>query len=303
MGLGGAPPGGLPRADRDREPRARLGRRPPRPLPQPAVRRRMGRGARLAGSAGAQLPQPLGGADQASGSSVSGARSDILAGIRRSLRRGRLDPAAEAQLRAQVAAHRRNLVPARATTLDHAGQIDLFVAMAEEVQATVTRVPSAEAVPEAVARYLATENLPAEVVVAPDPGLDDLPWEARPLLRIRRGRAEPDDTVSLTPCFAAVAETGTLMLLSGPETPTTLNFLPDTHIAVVRADQVVATYEDGWDRLRADRALPRTVNFITGPSRTGDIEQRIVLGAHGPRRLHIVVVEDRSEGRDGQGQG
>jgi L-lactate dehydrogenase complex protein LldG len=234
---------------------------------------------------------------------VSGARSEILTAIRRSLRRGRLDPAAEAELRARVAAHRRNLIPARATTLDHAGQIDLFVAMAEEVQATVTRVPSAEAVPEAVARYLAAENLPAELVVAPDPGLNDLPWATRPLLRIRRGRAEPDDTVSLTPCFAAVAETGTLMLLSGPETPTTLNFLPDTHIAVVRADQVVATYEDGWDRLRADRALPRAVNFITGPSRTGDIEQRIVLGAHGPRRLHIVVVEDRLEAKDGQGQG
>jgi len=232
---------------------------------------------------------------------VSSARADIIAGIRRSLKRGPLDPRPESELRARVAAHRRNLIPARAATLDHAGQINLFVAMAKEVQATVTRVPSAEAVPEAVARYLATENLPAEVVVAPDPGLDDLPWEARPLLRIRRGRAEPDDTVSLTPCFAAVAETGTLMLLSGPETPTTLNFLPDTHIAVVRADQVVATYEDGWDRLRADRALPRTVNFITGPSRTGDIEQRIVLGAHGPRRLHIVVVEDRSEAKDGQG--
>ncbi len=84
-----------------------------------------------------------------------------------------------------------------------------------------------------------------------------------------------------------------------------MNFLPDTHIAVVRADQVVATYEDGWDRLRVGTrsALPRVVNFITGPSRTGDIEQRIVLGAHGPRRLHIVVVEDRQEGKDGQGQG
>ncbi len=174
--------------------------------------------------------------------------------------------------------------------------------MAEEVQATVTRVPSIEAVPEAVARYLAAENLPAELVMAPDPGLDDVPWETRPLLRIRRGRAEPDDAVSLTPCFAAVAETGTLMLLSGPQTPTTLNFLPDTHIAVVRADQVVATYEDGWDRLRVGRSLPRVVNFITGPSRTGDIEQRIVLGAHGPRRLHIVVIEDRQKGKDGQGQ-
>lgn len=234
---------------------------------------------------------------------MSRARADILAGIRRSLKRGRLDVQTEAELRARVAAHRRNLIPARATALDQAGQIDLFVAMAEDVAATVARVPSVEAVPEAVARYLAAENLPAELVMAPDPGLDDVPWEARPLLRIRRGRAEPEDAVSLTPCFAAVAETGTLMLLSGPQTPTTLNFLPDTHIAVVRADQVVATYEDGWDRLRADRALPRVVNFITGPSRTGDIEQRIVLGAHGPRRLHIVVVQDRQEVNDGETQG
>ncbi len=182
--------------------------------------------------------------------------------------------------------------------------------MAEEVQATVTRVQSPDAVPEAVARYLAAENLPAELVMAPDPGLDDIPWHTRPLLRIRRGRAEPEDAVSLTPCFAAVAETGTLMLVSGAQTPTTLNFLPDTHIAVVRAAQVVAAYEDGWDRLRAAatpgmpaQALPRVVNFITGPSRTGDIEQRIVLGAHGPRRLHIVLVEDRQEQKDGQDGG
>jgi len=233
---------------------------------------------------------------------MSGARADIIASIRRSLRRGRIDAQTEAELRAQVAAHRRNLIPARAAALDHSGQIDLFVAMAEEVQATVARVPSVEAVPEAVVRYLAAENLPAELVMAPDLGLDDVPWETRPLLRIRRGRAEPEDAVSLTPCFAAVAETGTLMLVSGPRTPTTLNFLPDTHIAVVRADQVVATYEDGWDRLRADGPLPRAVNFITGPSRTGDIEQRIVLGAHGPRRLHIVVVENGQEVRNGEGQ-
>ncbi len=238
---------------------------------------------------------------------MSTARDDILAGIRRSLRRGALDPQTEAELRARVAAPRRNLVPARAAALDHAGQIALFVAMAEEVQATVARVSAPDAVPDAVARYLAAENLPAELVMAPDPGLDDIPWHTRPLLRIRRGRAEPDDAVSLTPCFAAVAETGTLMLVSGAQTPTTLNFLPDTHIAVVRAAQVVAAYEDGWDRLRAaaspgapTQGLPRAVNFITGPSRTGDIEQRIVLGAHGPRRLHIVVVENQQETKDDQ---
>ena len=183
-------------------------------------------------------------------------------------------------------------MPARAAALNHAGRVDLFVRMAEEVQTTVVRVASEAEVPGEVARYLAAENLPAELVMAPDAALDLIPWEARPLLQIRRGRAGPGDAVSLTPCLAAVAETGTLMLVSGPDTPTTLNFLPDTQIVVMRAGQVVAAYEDGWDLLRALLGMPRTVNFITGPSRTGDIEQRIQLGAHGPRRLHVVLIED-----------
>ena len=233
---------------------------------------------------------------------MSETREQILASIRRSLKRGRLDAARETELREHVAAHRRNLVPARAAALADPRRVDLFVGMAEEVQATVARVISPAAVPEEVARYLAAENLPADLVRAPDPSLDDILWDARPLLRIRRGRAEAGDTASLTPCFAAIAETGTLMLISGAETPTTLNFLPDTHIVLVYADQVVATYEDGWDRLRTNGRMPRAVNFITGPSRTGDIEQRIELGAHGPRRLHIVLVDDRQKASDGEGK-
>ena len=233
---------------------------------------------------------------------MSETREQILASIRRSLKRGRLDATRETELREHVAAHRRNLVPARAAALDDPRRVDLFVGMAEEVQATVARVISPAAVPEEVARYLAAENLPADLVRAPDPSLDDILWDARPLLRIRRGRAEAGDTASLTPCFAAIAETGTLMLISGAETPTTLNFLPDTHIVLVYADQVVATYEDGWDRLRTNGRMPRAVNFITGPSRTGDIEQRIELGAHGPRRLHIVLVDDRQKASDGEGK-
>jgi L-lactate dehydrogenase complex protein LldG len=231
---------------------------------------------------------------------MSEAREQILAGIRRSLKRGRLEAARETELREQVAAHRRNLVPARAEALDDPGRVDLFVAMAEEVQATVARVNSPAAVPEAVAHYLAAENLPADLILAPDPSLDEIPWDARPLLSIRRGRAEPEDAVSLTRCFAAIAETGTLMLISGAETPTTLNFLPDTHIVLVYADQVVATYEDGWDRLRTNGRMPRAINFITGPSRTGDIEQRIELGAHGPRRLHIILVDNLEKMGDGE---
>ncbi|HEU0218149.1 MAG TPA: LUD domain-containing protein [Stellaceae bacterium] len=225
------------------------------------------------------------------------ARDDILGGIRRSLGRGPVSGHDAEVLAERIAAHRRNLLPARATALDPAGRVELFVKMAEAVQTTVTRVAADRDVPDAVARYLAAENLPAELKMAPDPGLDSLPWHERPLLRVQRGKAEPGDAVSLTPCLAAAAETGTLMLTSGESTPTTLNFLPDTHIVVVRGWQVVATYEDGWDLLRAQSAdklwgLPRTVNFITGPSRTGDIEQRIELGAHGPRRLHVILVGD-----------
>ena len=248
---------------------------------------------------------------------MSASRDDILGGIRRALRRSPLLDSERAELAERIAAHRRNLVPARGAALGHKGRIELFVAMAEAVQTTVARISSDADIPAEVARYLAAENLPAELVVAPDQSLDAIPWGTRPLLQVRRGRAEPQDAVSLTPCLAGIAETGTLMLVSGPGTPSTLNFLPDTHIVVLHAGQVIASYEDGWDLLRSRRrndpppragevdrpmggpeggntgpALPRTVNLITGPSRTGDIEQRIQLGAHGPRRLHVVVVED-----------
>jgi len=225
------------------------------------------------------------------------ARDDIIGGIRSGLGRPALSEAAKGGLAARVAAHRRNLVPARAASLDAAGQVRLFVTMAQAVQTTVVRIASDREAPAEIARYLAAENLPAELRIAPDPALDELPWAERPLLTVRRGKAEAGDAVSLTPCLAAVAETGTLMLTSGEATPTTLNFLPDTHIVMLRASQVVASYEDGWDLLRTRGALPRTVNFITGPSRTGDIEQKIELGAHGPRRLHVILIDDAKTGR------
>jgi L-lactate dehydrogenase complex protein LldG len=223
---------------------------------------------------------------------MSQARKQILGDIRRALQRGRLGATTVAELEARRATRLRNPIPTRAAALGPAARLDLFVAMAEEAQAVVRRVADPSEVPAAVADYLAGENLPAELVMAPDPRLDEIPWASRPLLHIRRGRAAADDATSLTPVFAAIAETGTLMAISGPQTPTTLNFLPETHVAIVWAGQVVATYEDGWDRL-PPHDLPRAINFITGPSRTADIEQQLVQGMHGPRRLCIVVIEDR----------
>ena len=171
--------------------------------------------------------------------------------------------------------------------------VELFAAKAAVSAATIERVPRPEDVPAAVADYLARENLPAEIVMAPDRELDTVPWQLRPLLSIRRGLPRDGDLVGLTGAFAGVAETGTLMLLSGAQRPTSLNLLPETHIVLLRQAQIVGAFEDAWERVRSlGTALPRTVNFITGPSRSADIGQQLQMGAHGPRRLHIVLLDD-----------
>ena len=224
---------------------------------------------------------------------MSDARSQILGSVRRALRRDALPADQAAALEDRLRDPKPNLIPARARG-DAKAPVELFVEMAGNAQATLTRVKSARDVPGAVAKYLASENLPAAFVMAPDSELDTIPWSERPMLSIRRGKTEGNDQVSVTGAFAAIAETGTLMLTSGPNHPSTLNFLPETHVVVLAASKVVGPYEEAWTRLRAGRdgTLPRTVNFVTGPSRSGDIEQRLLMGAHGPRRLHVVLIED-----------
>jgi L-lactate dehydrogenase complex protein LldG len=238
----------------------------------------------------------VGGAEE-TGGVMADSREQILGNLRRSLKRGENGAADTVQER--LAEHRRNTIPARAEALDHDARIALFTTMAEEVSATVARIPNLDAVPGAIADYLAAHNLPSELVATPDPALGAIPWERLPTLSIRKGIAGADDLTGVTGAFAGIAETGTLMLLSGPESPTRNNFLPDNHIVVLRADQIIASYEEGWTRLRALKTLkdghftmPRTVNFITGPSRTADIELKIEMGIHGPRRLHILILDE-----------
>jgi len=222
-------------------------------------------------------------------------REAMLTAIRRGLRRGPLPADQAAMLRSRLNAHPRQLIPAR-SRLSHTEQVGLFVTNLEKEFASVTRVPDAEAIPDAVADYLAAQNLPTSLVMAPHPQLRAIPWSTRPLLEIREGRADATDLVSVQQAFAAIAETGTLMLPSGPERPTTLNLLADTEIVVVRASRLVGAYEEAWDLLRAEQGgMPRNVMLVTGPSRSADIEQALELGAHGPRRLHVVLVEDAPE--------
>jgi L-lactate dehydrogenase complex protein LldG len=219
-------------------------------------------------------------------------RPAMLAAIRRGLRRGMLPEDQMAMLRGRLEAHPRHLIPARSQR-PHGEQVALFAANLAKEFGSVARVTDLDAVPEAIAEYLASQNLPTEIVMAPHPDLRAIPWTARPLLRMREGRAEASDAVSLQQGFAGIAETGTLMLPSAPERPTTLNLLADTEIVLLRGSRVVGAYEEAWDLLRRETgSMPRNVMLVTGPSRSADIEQTLELGAHGPRRLHVVLVED-----------
>jgi L-lactate dehydrogenase complex protein LldG len=157
------------------------------------------------------------------------------------------------------------------------------------LSSTVDAVAAMDHVPVAVASYLREHGLPLQAVCVP--ALAGMDWTGAGL-RVEARGARDEDLVGITGCFCAIAETGTLMLCSAPESPATVSLLPETHVAVVPVGRIVAGMEEAWKLARAELGeLPRAVNFVSGPSRTGDIEQTIVLGAHGPYRVHIVLVD------------
>jgi L-lactate dehydrogenase complex protein LldG len=184
------------------------------------------------------------------------------------------------------------LIPARGTA-PGVDVVALFKAQLANAKATLDEVASAADVPAAVARYLANNNYEARVRLSPDARISGLPWDKTPLLDISSGRSYGQDPTSVTPAVAAVAETGTMVLQSSETTPTTLHFLPDQHVVVISKSQIVGSYEDALARVKRgpDGALPRTVNFVTGPSRSADIGKILLMGAHGPKKLHVIVVD------------
>lgn len=216
-------------------------------------------------------------------------KHEILGNIRRGLGRSSDDAARLATVQTRLANHPSNLIPARAQ-LPHEEQIALFIRMAEEASAQVIHLTALDELPKAATDWLSAENVNT-LVMAQDAALQALDWPSSPL-KIESRVAEVGDYASLTTSFAGIAETGTLMLYSRAESPTTLNFLPDNHLVVLRKQDIVGPYEDAWQKLRAHTQgeLPRTVNMITGPSRSADIEQKLQMGAHGPKKLVIFLI-------------
>ncbi|OGO93808.1 MAG: hypothetical protein A3F41_06910 [Coxiella sp. RIFCSPHIGHO2_12_FULL_44_14] len=213
-------------------------------------------------------------------------REKILTRIRANLHRKSTSLSSEWQQR--LHSHPRGVIPQRGSE-DFKERARLFAERAREAGATVEEITTLKRLPSALLTLLQQER-ETHLRLSPDPLWKSIAWEHYPSLLFSTGEGRNEDRVSVTSCFCAIAETGTVMILNDAHTPVALCFLAEVHIVVILIEYVVNGYEDAWDRLREKNVNPSSVHFITGPSRTGDIEQKIMIGAHGPRRVHVVLV-------------
>ncbi len=217
-----------------------------------------------------------------------GARENILARIRKAQGRSGSEPteAEIAMVREAIARHEVGPQPAFAHAPDRLAQ---FRKECDRLGTTHATLASEGDIPAEVARYLAAGKLGRALAGWSEfAGLD---W-AGAGIEFRNRPANAEDATGLTGSFCAIAETGTVLLLSSPVTPKVTALLPETHICVVRAARMLDTMEESFALMRREAAdPPRAVFFVSGPSRTADIEQTIVIGAHGPYRVHVIIVE------------
>ena len=219
------------------------------------------------------------------------AREAVLGKVRAALGKNGDRAQAMAAARAYLAEHAQGPRPAMPADL-----VDRFLRRATDMESTVERIATLAQLPKAVARYVDALDLDPSLAEQKShrgvcwPEFGGLDWSDAGLA-IEARPTQGKDRLGITGAFCAVAETGTLVITSGAATPTASMLLPDTHVAIVRSERIVAGMEEAFALIRAELgAMPRAVNFVSGPSRTGDIEQTIVVGAHGPFRVHIVVV-------------
>lgn len=223
---------------------------------------------------------------------MSSPRSAILGRIRASLGAKAHDAARLEAARERISAHARQLIPDRAkgTAGDHAALLRSFL---EGQLATVIEVTETCAVPTAIHAYLKANGLRPSLRLGGDARLNAMPWKDVAGLETLRGAGAADDANGLSFALCGIAETGTLVIAAGADNPVTLAFLPMTHIIVVERHTIVGSYEEAIEKVRqtfGPTEMPRTLNYISGPSRTADIGGKIVIGAHGPRNLCILIV-------------
>ena len=223
---------------------------------------------------------------------TSGSRQEILASIRSSLDVG-TRPTVSNELRMKnaierIKSHPKGIVP-------QGKSLALFSKKVEASEASLQRVKSYAKARKEICKYLRDKNLTTKIRTGTDKRLARIVSAKEGELDFSIGPSDGSDLVCLSHAQSGVAETGTLILTSGPENPSTLNFLPDTHIVIINKKDIEGSYEEVWKKIRqifGKGKMPRTLNMITGPSRSADIEQTLILGAHGPLRLHVIVIDE-----------
>ncbi|MGH1417910.1 MAG: LutC/YkgG family protein [Hyphomicrobiaceae bacterium] len=215
---------------------------------------------------------------------MSSARERILRGMRRGL--GTAD---ERKLTKMAWANAPKAPTPAIAQLNGSGRVAQFLNSFQEMHGTYSELSGIDKLPEIVSQQLRSRNLGQSIRLGSEAEFASLDWSN---IEVSIGPGRLKEPATLTRAYCASAETGTLMLLSGPSNPVTLNFLGETHFAVLKKSEIEAGFEGMWKRLRASGQDPRTVNLITGPSRTADIEQSLELGAHGPLALHLFLIDD-----------
>lgn len=216
---------------------------------------------------------------------MSDARTEIFSRLQKNVpRTGKGNGTGLSMVSERLSTHNRGVLPAYPEPV-----LDRFISKVENVSGTVKCIDNIAELPAAVYEYLSTHNIEQKIVAASSKLLRQVDWQKEITIEYRP--VQSNDISTLTVAYAGIAETGSLVLCSSKDSPTTLNFLPENYICVIRRDDIYPHMEDAWDLLRKDgKGMPRAINFITGPSRTADVEQTIQLGAHGPRRLHVIIL-------------
>ncbi len=219
------------------------------------------------------------------------ARETILAAVRGA---NRQSPSDHAAVKARLSAKKQNIRPARSADDDTA--VMRFISEAKLTGSDVVEASGKDEIPAIIAAYLRKHNMAGDIRVSGDPLFSDVNWQAEPMLALSSGAAEPGGTASLNVADVGIAETGTLALASSQRSPVMLNFLPMVHIAVILEQNIIGGYETAWKFLREkfsndNDTMPRSVSMVTGPSRTADIEQELLMGAHGPQNHMIIVLK------------
>lgn len=214
------------------------------------------------------------------------ARATVLADVRRAID-GVRDADPDAAYAAIARAYRTG------GAIGGADPLDLLAERLEEYGVAVRRVAAAD-LPEAVAAWARAHGVRSWVVPdgVPDAWLAHVDGVERVADDAAPAELDAVDAV-LTGCAVAVAETGTIALDAGPgQGRRAATLVPDVHLCVVRATEVVGGVPEALERLHPAVARGRPITFVSGPSATSDIELVRVAGVHGPRTLAVLLVAD-----------